>query len=81
MEFLALTFAFEELGIRKLCCEVLSFNAGVVKLHEKFGFLIEGRFIEHFRRNDEFADIVCLAKFRKSWAADKQGLRARCFAD
>ncbi|MCA9182379.1 MAG: UDP-4-amino-4,6-dideoxy-N-acetyl-beta-L-altrosamine N-acetyltransferase [Planctomycetales bacterium] len=79
MEFFALRFAFEGLQIRKLCCEVLSFNASVVKLHERFGFKVEGRFVQHFQRNGEFFDIVCLAKFRNSWDSDKRALRARCF--
>ena len=38
MEFFALDYAFLTLKIRKLCCEVFTFNSGVIKLHEKFGF-------------------------------------------
>jgi UDP-4-amino-4,6-dideoxy-N-acetyl-beta-L-altrosamine N-acetyltransferase len=38
MEYLALEYAFNILKIENLNCEVLSFNAQVVKLHQKFGF-------------------------------------------
>ena len=31
--------------IGKLCCEVLAFNAAVVRLHKRFGFLEEGRLV------------------------------------
>jgi UDP-4-amino-4,6-dideoxy-N-acetyl-beta-L-altrosamine N-acetyltransferase len=80
MEFLALTYAFEVLKIRKLCCEVFVFNAGVIKLHEKFGFTHEGRFIKHYLKNGQFEDIVCLAKFGTHWLEEKQNLKSRCFS-
>lgn len=41
MEYLALEYAFKDMGLHKLFCEVLAFNAPVIKLHQKFGFKIE----------------------------------------
>lgn len=79
MEFLALTHAFEVLKIRKLCCEVFVFNSGVIKLHEKFGFVHEGRFTAHYLKNGQYEDIVCLARFGADWANEKQNLKSRCF--
>lgn len=80
MEFLALSYAFETLGVRKLCCEVFVFNAGVIKMHERFGFQHEGRFVQHYLKNGQYEDIVCLARFGADWNDDKAALRTRCFA-
>jgi len=67
MEYLALQHAFEVLGLRKLSCEVLSFNTAVVKMHHKFGFEEEGRFRKHYKAADEWADVHRLALFADEW--------------
>jgi RimJ/RimL family protein N-acetyltransferase len=79
MEFFALDYAFLILKIRKLCCEVFTFNGGVIKLHEKFGFIQEGRFIEHYLKNGKYEDIVCLAKFGASWVEERGDFKNRLF--
>ena len=79
MEFFALDYAFLTLKIRKLCCEVFGFNTGVVRLHEKFGFVREGTFIAHYSKNGRYEDIVCLAKFGAGWADDRVKLKSRIF--
>ncbi len=57
MEFLALDYAFGELKLYKIYCEVLSYNSAVIKLHNKFGFSQEGVFKEQFRCGEEYVDI------------------------
>lgn len=79
MEFLALCHAFESIGIDKLCCEVFAFNASVIRLHEKFGFVREGLLAKHYVKNGKFADVVRLARFRDGWGRDKPALHERCF--
>ncbi len=79
MEFFALDHAFLTLKIRKLCCEVFAFNAAVVKLHEKFGFTQEGRFIAHYLKNGQYEDIVCLAKFGATWINERETIKSRVF--
>lgn len=81
MEFFALDYAFITLKIRKLCCEVFTFNGGVIKLHEKFGFVQEGRFVEHYKKNEGYEDIVCLAKFASSWADERPAFEKRLFGN
>lgn len=76
MEFFALDYAFTSLAIRKLCCEVFVFNTGVIKMHEKFGFLHEGRFSEHYIKNGKPEDIVCLAKFGTKWNEEREEFKA-----
>lgn len=69
MEYLALEYIFDELGIRKLCCEVLSFNERVIKLHKRFGFSEEGLLRQHVQRDDGLFDVVVLALFADHWHA------------
>ncbi len=79
MEFIALDYAFLTLKIRKLCAEVFTFNSGVIRLHEKFGFVHEGKFVEHYAKNGKYEDIVCLAKFGVTWPAERETFKIRCF--
>ena len=67
MEFFAIEYAFEVLRIRKLYCEVFVFNSSVIKLHNKFGFTEEGRFVSHILKNGTHEDAVSLALFENDW--------------
>jgi len=79
MEFLALDYAFDVLGLRKLCCEVFSFNQPVLKLHEKFGFKEEGCFRKHVLKKDRYEDIVSLAIFQEDWTMIRERMARICF--
>lgn len=72
MEYLALEHAFSVLKLRKLNCEVLSFNAAVIKLHQKFGFLEEGVFRAHHCIEGGWADVHRLAIFSDEWDARRE---------
>lgn len=67
MEFAALNYAFEVLRLRKLECEVLSFNMPVVNLHLRHGFEIEGIFRQAHMKEGKYFDIYRLAIFSKNW--------------
>ena len=67
MEFLALNYAFESLGLIKLSCEVLDYNMSVVNFHRKFGFKIEGVFHKHHKVENAFSDVYRLTMFRDDW--------------
>ena len=71
MEMRALDMAFGELGLRKLCCEVLSSNPGVLALHLKHGFVQEGLLRHHVRTPEGFDNIHQLAIFAQDWAATR----------
>ncbi|SUX30172.1 UDP-4-amino-4,6-dideoxy-N-acetyl-beta-L-altrosamine N-acetyltransferase [Chromobacterium vaccinii] len=47
LEFSLINYAFDEIGLEKLNCEVIETNPAVVKMHLKFGFVEEG-----FRRSN-----------------------------
>lgn len=81
MEYFALNQAFDLLKIRKLCCEVFAFNSGVIKMHEKFGFVQEGRFAKHYLKSGQYEDIVCLAKFVSDWEVERTKLKERLFGE
>ncbi|TGV05752.1 UDP-4-amino-4,6-dideoxy-N-acetyl-beta-L-altrosamine N-acetyltransferase, partial [Alcaligenaceae bacterium 429] len=67
MEFLALSYVFETLKVKKLSCEVLDFNKSVIRLHEKFGFKIEGVFRKHHKFDGGFVDIYRLSILNEEW--------------
>jgi len=67
MEFLALDYAFNNLRLHKLYCEVLAYNSAVIKLHGKFGFSQEGIFKEQFKRGGNYIDIYRLGMLSSDW--------------
>lgn len=67
MEQLALNYAFNELGLHKLYCEVLSFNTSVIEFHKKFGFSIEGIRRKDYLRDGIYYDIYQLALFKDEY--------------
>lgn len=79
MEYLALSYAFEILGLRKLCCEVFRFNAPVIKMHTRFGFKQEAHLVAHMRKGEAFEDVIGLAMFRDEWMSNKEALKNMCF--
>lgn len=63
----ALDFAFHELQLHKLCGEVLVFNHGSIRLHEKLGFAQEGILRRHCLVNGEYHDLVVFGILRDEW--------------
>jgi UDP-4-amino-4,6-dideoxy-N-acetyl-beta-L-altrosamine N-acetyltransferase len=72
MEYLALEYAFSELGLHKLHCEVFAFNTSVIKLHQKFGFQVEGVFREHHMVDGAFVDIYRLGILETEWSQKRE---------
>jgi UDP-4-amino-4,6-dideoxy-N-acetyl-beta-L-altrosamine N-acetyltransferase len=70
-EYFVLQFVFQELQFRKLCCEVLDFNRGVLRMHQAFGFVEEGRLRGHIQRNGETHDVICLGILQAEWEAKR----------
>jgi UDP-4-amino-4,6-dideoxy-N-acetyl-beta-L-altrosamine N-acetyltransferase len=77
MEYLALEHAFGPLALHKLHCEVLAFNTPVVRLHEKFGFKVEGVRREQHRVDSGFVDIVELGLLAAEWAVQRPAMAAK----
>ena len=79
MEFMALDYAFDDLELFKLSCEVLSTNPLVVKMHQRFGFTEEGVFKQHRMRHDGRADVHRLALFAEDWSGQRGKVSALLF--
>ena len=77
MEFLMLEHAFDVLKLHKLCCEVLAFNTPVIKLHQKFGFSIEGIFRQQHKVNADFVDIYRLGILASEWQEHRQAMHEK----
>lgn len=71
MEYLAINYAFDELDLHKVFCEVLAFNEPVIKLHQKFGFKVEGVFREQHVIDQNFVDVFRLGLLEDEWAAHR----------
>lgn len=74
MEFLALDYIFYEVGLHKLNCEVLAFNTPVIKLHQKFGFKIEGVLREQYKFDSGYSDIYQLGILASEWKQAREGM-------
>ncbi|PSV46815.1 UDP-4-amino-4,6-dideoxy-N-acetyl-beta-L-altrosamine N-acetyltransferase [Photobacterium indicum] len=77
MEFFALDYAFKELKLHKLRCEVLSFNQMVVKLHTKFGFKVEGELRDAFYDGEQYHDVCHLGIFPQEWKEIRESLKKK----
>lgn len=77
MEFLALEHAFGKLDLQKLCCEVLVFNSAVIKLHQKFGFKVEGIFREQHRLDESYIDIYRLGILASEWQKGRDSMLSK----
>jgi len=77
MEFLALEYAFLELQLHKLCCEVLAFNGSVIRLHQKFGFKVEGILREQHLHDEHFVDVCRLGMLAAEWEEEREVMLAK----
>ena len=77
MEEDLLRYAFEDLRLHKLCCEVLASNWQVVNLHEKVGCKKEGVFRQQFWNGQEFVDIVRFGVLQDEWPSVRDYLFGR----
>lgn len=80
MEYLTLEYVFGILKAHKLYCEVLAFNTPVLKLHQKFGFFVEGVFRQHHQVEGEFVDIHRLGLLDTEWANKRVEMNNRLTA-
>ena len=67
VEYLMIERAFGEFGLKKLWCEVLDSNRGVVRMHQRFGFKDEARFRRHILKNDAWEDVLGLGLLADEW--------------
>jgi UDP-4-amino-4,6-dideoxy-N-acetyl-beta-L-altrosamine N-acetyltransferase len=79
LEFFALEYAFDRLGIRKLCAEVLAFNEAVLRVHKHFQLNQEGVLVEHVMKNGELTDVILFSMFASQWPSIEQRMKKLLF--
>lgn len=67
LEYHFLNYLFDELGVEKVNAEVLEFNAPMLKLQEKMGFVIEGRRRKNLIRRGTRIDVILLGMLKEEW--------------
>lgn len=84
VEFWVIEHVFNDLGLDKLCCEVLIENEAVWKIHQSFGFQREALFRHHVWKAGRPLDVVGLGLLAEDWAAVREEsaerLRAKGYA-
>ena len=71
---LALNMIFYSIGMHKVCAEVIDDNPISLNFHRKLGFIEEGRFQKHIKKNNQFIDVIPMALFSKDWKRDSSTL-------
>lgn len=66
-ERFVMNHVFEVLDLDKLCCEVLATNAAVVKMHQRYGFQVDGTLRQHVIKHGERVDVVTMSLLREEW--------------
>lgn len=71
MEFLALDTFFGVVGVRRLWGRTLRSNERVWRMHQRFGFVIEGVLREHVIKDGEVIDLLCVGLLEEEWKANR----------
>jgi UDP-4-amino-4,6-dideoxy-N-acetyl-beta-L-altrosamine N-acetyltransferase len=84
VEFWIIEHVFGDMGLDKLCCEVLVENEAVWKIHESFGFQREALLRHHVWKAGQPLDVVGLGLLAEDWAkaraASAERLRAKGYS-
>jgi UDP-4-amino-4,6-dideoxy-N-acetyl-beta-L-altrosamine N-acetyltransferase len=62
-------YAFEDLGLEKLCAEVLATNKPGMNVHQQHRFQVDGVLRDHIIKGGERLDVVTMSLLRDEWAA------------
>jgi RimJ/RimL family protein N-acetyltransferase len=65
-----LTYAFEDLGLKKVYLDVLSDNLAAIHIYEKLGFEIEGRLRNQVFKQGAWKDMMLMAAYAEDFTSD-----------
>jgi RimJ/RimL family protein N-acetyltransferase len=68
----ALTYAFTQLELHKLCGQVIAFNKRSIDFHKALGFAEEGRMQEQHFDGKKFHDVVYFGLLRDMWQSAEE---------
>lgn len=63
----ALTYAFQDLGLHKVCGQAIESNAASIAFHQKLGFIEEGRLRDQQQINGRYQTLVCFGLLANDW--------------
>lgn len=75
-----LDFMFDNLLLRKICGEVLAFNAKSIGFHKNLGFREEGILKEHILKQNIYMDVVIFGLLSKEWQHKRVQTEHQLFA-
>ena len=75
MSYMSLRFAFEELKLHKVYCQVQAPNTRALKFDYSLGFQQEGLLKEHFRSGESFNDVFFLSMFQENFSSLKRKMK------
>lgn len=61
---LLLTYAYDEMNLRKITAKVFDDNSHAIRLYEKLGFIREGLLKKDIFKTGEYKNVVIMAKFK-----------------
>lgn len=63
----ALKYAFESLGLHKLCGQAMAFNERSIRFHRRLGFQQEGLLRDQHFDGERFHSVVCFGLLHQEW--------------
>ena len=76
-EYAVLHYVFDELGLNKICGELLSSNEIMLNIHWSFGFKNEGVLRRHVKKGGQFMDVTLIGMLREEWETNKSAIKNR----
>lgn len=68
----ALNYAFGELGLHKVCGQVLGYNERSARLHQRLGFLSEGILRDQYYDGHDYHAVLCFGLLDHEWQASQK---------
>lgn len=66
----ALSYAFIELGLHKLCGQAIAFNERSVRFHQALGFMQEGVLRQQYFDGQHYHDVLCFGLLAHEWQSE-----------
>lgn len=68
---LALAYAFDTLGLHKVCGQAISINLNSIRFHTRIGFTQEGLLRDQQLINSAYHDLLCFGLLANEWHSQK----------
>lgn len=72
----ALKYAFQTLGLHKVCGQALAYNERSIRFHLRLGFTREGELRDQHFEGKQYHSIIHFGLLEHEWQANKRGVQA-----